>query len=666
MRSVMAGNCTLKNQSVALTLALRQNARHPQKARLQNLAYTKPHIMPDPTKTPFHFFAICAPEGAPAPTQTTPKRSEVPVEMTWDLTLVYPNEEVWEADFERIEATLPDFAKFSGNLDNAQTLLECLKMRDESGAQIGKLGSYASLSKAGDNANSDAQARYDRINGLYSRRAAATSFIEPQILALPPETLRSFLAQEPGLKEYEYYFHTLERERAHTRSAEVEEVLAQLSESMGAAQAAFRNFNNADLKFPNVRDENGLEQELTHGKYINFLQSEDQGVRRRAFEAMHGEFSKWRNTLATTLGGTVKSHVAISRVRAYDSVLNMELDPDAIPTSVYTNLISTVHERLPVLHRYLRLRKKRLGLDTLKMWDLYVPIVENVERSIPFEEGKRLVMESIKPLGEYPAQIIARGFEERWIDVLENEGKTSGAFSNGSFLTPPYMLLNYQEKLESVFTLAHEWGHSLHSYLSRESQPYVYSGYTIFVAEVASTLLEALLSHYMLEYAKQKGDKELQMYLLNQIAERFRTTLFRQTLFAEFELRIHEIIERNEALTAEGMSEIYLEINRAYYGAEVEVDELAAIEWARIPHFYYGYYVYQYATGISAAQSLAKQILAEGAPAVERYLEFLRGGSSKTSIDLLKGAGVDMTTPAPIHAALDAFEEAVAQMEALV
>ena len=631
----------------------------------QARAYTEARsIMPETTKPPFHFLAICAPESASAPTPT-PKRSEVPVEMTWDLTLVYPDVQAWEADFERIEATLPNFARFSGKLDNARSLLECLQMRDESGAQIGKLGSYASLSKSGDNANPEAQSRYDRISGLYSRSAAATSFIEPQILELPPETLRSFVAAEEGLKVYEYYFHTLERERAHTRSAEVEEVLAQLSESMGSAQAAFRQFNNADLKFPNVLDENGVEQELTHGKYINFLQSDNREVRQRAFEAVHGEFSKWRNTLATTLGGTVKGHVAQSRVRGYDSVLNMELDPDAIPTSVYTNLISTVHERLPVLHRYLRLRKKRLGLETLKMWDLYVPIVENVERDIAFEEGKRLVMESIKPLGEHPTQIIARGFQERWIDVLENEGKTSGAFSNGSFLTPPYMLLNYQEKLESVFTLAHEWGHSLHSYLARESQPYVYSGYTIFVAEVASTLLEALLSHHLLEDAKQKGDKELQMYLLNQIAERFRTTLFRQTLFAEFELRIHEIIERNEALTAQGMSDLYLEINRAYYGAEVEVDEIAAIEWARIPHFYYGYYVYQYATGISAAQSLAGQILAEGAPAVERYLEFLRGGSSKTSIDLLKGAGVDMTTPAPIHAALDAFENAVAQMEAL-
>ena len=649
---------------------MRRGLARPNRTR-QIPSYTMTRIMSPHTKSfrdnsPFHFFAISETEAAPAPS-VTPKREDVPVEMTWDLTLVYPGVEAWEADFERIEAALPAFAAFSGKLSDARQLLECLRLRDESGAQIGKLGSYASLSKSSDNTNPEAQSRYDRISGLYARRAAATSWIEPQILELDPETLRSLLETEPELGVYAYYFQTLERERAHTRSAEVEEVLAVLGEPLGAAQTAFRQFDNADLKFPPVMDENGAPQELTHGKYINFLQSENREVRQRAFETMHGEFAKWRNTLAATLGGTVKTHVAIARVRGYNSVLNMELDPDAIPTSVYTNLISTVHERLPVLHRYLRLRKKRLGLDTLKMWDLYVPIVPNVERKVAYTEGKRLVMESIKPLGEQPSQIIKRGFEERWIDVLENEGKTSGAFSNGSFLTPPYMLLNYQEKLESVFTLAHEWGHSLHSYLSRETQPYVYSGYTIFVAEVASTLLEALLSHYHApRRAKPKATSELQMYLLNQIAERFRTTLFRQTLFAEFELRIHEIIEQNEALTAQKMSEIYLDINRAYYGAEVEVDDIAAIEWARIPHFYYGYYVYQYATGISAAQSLAKQILAEGAPAVERYLQFLRGGSSQTSIDLLKGAGVDMTTPAPIHAALNAFEEAVAQMEALV
>jgi oligoendopeptidase F len=598
-------------------------------------------------------------------TTITPKRSEVPVELTWDLSVLYTSEEAWEADFNSIESQISDFEAYVGNLNDASTLLKCLQFRDETGQLIGKLYTWASLNKSGDNGDPAHQARYDRISGLYSRRAAATSFIEPEILTIPTENLAEMVASEEGLKQYEYYFETLERSRAHTRSGEVEEVLAQLAETRGAAEAAFRMFDHVDLKFPNVKDENGVEQELTHGKYTNFLQSTDARVREDAFMAMHGTFKNWKNTLATTLSATVKSHVAMSRIRKYPSVLHSELDPDAIPTSVYTNLLSTVRERLPVLHRYLRLRKKMLGLDELKMWDLYVPMIENVDRAITYEDAKQLVIDSMAPLGEEPTAVVKRGFEERWVDVLENEGKTSGAFSDGSYLTPPYMLMNYQEKLESVFTLAHEWGHSLHSYMSREAQPYIYSGYTIFVAEVASTLLEALLSHKMLEDARAQGDKDLQLYLLNQTAERFRTTLYRQTLFAEFELRIHEIVEKNEALTADLMTEIYLGINRDYYGAEVTVDEIAGIEWARIPHFYYGYYVYQYSTGISAAQSLAREILKEGEPAVERYLNFLRGGGSKTSIDLLKGAGIDMTTPDPINAAIDIFEETIAEMEKL-
>ncbi len=598
-------------------------------------------------------------------TKTNPKRHEVPAEMTWDLSHIYTSNQEWESDFSTIESQLTAFEAFKGQLDKPQSLLECLRFRDESGQLIGKLYTYASLKKSGDNGDSESQARYDRISGLYARRAAATSFIEPEILEIPGEKLRSIVAGESGLWLYEYYFETLERSRAHSRSGEVEEVLAQLAETRGAAEQAFRMFDHVDLKFPRVKDENGTEQELTHGTYSNFLQSSDRNVREAAFRAMHSTFESWKNTLAATLTGTVKSHVAMARIRKYPSVLHAELSPDAIPTEVYTNLIATVRERLPVLHRYLALRKKMLGLEELQMWDLYVPMIANVERKITCEAGKTLVLDAIAPLGDAPRAVLQRGFDERWVDWLENEGKTSGAFSGGSYLTPPYILMNYQEKLESVFTLAHEWGHSLHSQMSREAQPSIYAGYTIFVAEVASTLLEALLSHKMLQDAREADDKDLQLYLLNQTAERFRTTLYRQTLFAEFELKIHERVEKNEALTADWMTETYGQINRDYYGAEVTVDEISFIEWARIPHFYYGYYVYQYATGISAAQSLARQILKEGQPAVERYLNFLRGGGSKTSIDLLRGAGIDMATPAPINAAIDIFEETIAEMEKL-
>lgn len=595
----------------------------------------------------------------------TPKRSEVPVELTWDLSVVYASADDWEADFKKLESHIPAFAAFTGQLDKPTVLLECLKLRDETGEQLGKLYSWANLRKSEDNGNSDSVARADRISGLYARWGAALSYVEPEILALAAGSLASMTDQEPALGLYTYYFETLERRRPHTRTAEVEEVLAQLRESRRACEQAFRAFNNADLKFPSIKDEDGVEQELTHGKYINFLQSTDRRVREDAFKAVHGTYHGWRNTVAGTLGGNVKAHVAMARIRQYPSYLHLELQPEAIPTEVYTNLLATVRERLPVLHRYLRLRKKMMGLEELQMWDLYVPIVAEIERKFPYEDGKRLVLESVEPLGPTVREIIQGGFEQRWVDVLENEGKTSGAFSDGSYLTPPYILMNWQDRLDSVFTLAHEWGHSLHSYLSREAQPSVYSDYTIFVAEVASTLLEALLSHRMLEQARAENDTAMQLYLLNQQAERFRTTLYRQSLFAEFELKIHTAVESNEALTADSLSAIYGAINQDYYGAEVTVDPIAAIEWSRIPHFYYGYYVYQYATGISAAQTLARQILAEGEPAVARYLEFLRGGGSKTSIDLLKGAGVDMTSPAPINAALDIFDETVAEMERL-
>jgi oligoendopeptidase F len=380
---------------------------------------------------------------------------------------------------------------------------------------------------------------------------------------------------------------------------------------------------------------------------------------------MHGEYSKWRNTLAASLSGAVKANVFNARVRKYESALHAALSPDEIPTEVYTNLIGAVRERLPVLHRYLRLRKKMLGLDDMQMWDLYVPMVKEVEREIPYEEAKRSVAQSLQPMGDQYLRVLDRAFNERWIDVLENEGKTSGAFSDGAYTTPPYILMNWQDNLNNAFTLTHELGHSLHSHFTRETQPYVYSHYTIFVAEVASTLNEALLTNYMQKQAKEQGDRALQLYLLNSYAERFRTTLYRQTMFAEFELMIHQTVERGEALTAESMSDSYLQLNKDFYGAEVNVDDCVSIEWSRIPHFYYDFYVYQYATGISAAAALSKQIVEEGQPAVERYLNFLRGGGSDTSINLLRGAGVDMATPQPVHQALNVFDSIIGQMEEL-
>lgn len=598
-------------------------------------------------------------------TKTLPKRGEVPLELTWDLTLIYADAAAWDADFARVEASLAEITAQQGRLTSAAAILAMLQGQDEIGQLFGRLYSYASLLRSQDNADAEAQGRVERLKMLGTRLATASAWIEPELLATPSEELATLRAGEPGLALYDYYFETLERRRPHVRSAEVEDVLALAREATGATATVYKLFSDADLKFPEIADDKGEKSELTHGRYIRFLESRDRGVRENAFRTMHGEYTRWRNTLAASLSGSVKATVFEARARRYPSALNAALDPDAIPTAVYTNLISTVHERLPVLHRYLRLRKKLLGLPDLQMWDLYVPMVGAVEKKVPYDEAKTLLLDASAPLGEKYGSILKKGLESRWVDVMENEGKTSGAFSDGSYTTPPYILMNWQDNLTNAFTLAHEFGHSAHSFLTRQTQPYVYSNYTIFVAEVASTLNEALLTNHLQKQAEASGDRELQLYLLNAYAERFRTTLYRQTMFAEFELMLHQSTESGEALTAENMSERYLELNKQFYGAEVNVDDCVAIEWARIPHFYYGFYVYQYATGISAAAALAQQILSEGEPAVERYLGFLSGGSSKTSIDLLRGAGVDMASPAPVHQALNVFDGIIEKMEGL-
>jgi oligoendopeptidase F len=599
-------------------------------------------------------------------TARLPQRHEVAADLTWDLSVVYADDAAWENDFARIEKLCADFAPLQGTLSqSAQSLLHVLQKRDEIGIALSQLYSYASLRRSEDNANGESQARADRAVMLYTKFGSVSAWVEPEILALPAEQVRAFLQQESGLQTYNYYLQTLENRRPHVRSSEVEDVLAQAGEALYSPGTIFKLFNNADLKFPTIRDETGRDVELSHGRYLSFLESRDRSVRENAFRAMHGEYFKWRNTLAASLGGNVKAHVFNARVRHYESALHASLEPNEIPVGVYHNLLSTVRERLPVLHRYLRLRKKLLNLPDLQMWDLYVPMVADVEKPFSISEATQAVIEASQPLGENYVSILKSGFANRWVDWIENEGKTSGAFSDGAYTTPPYILMNWQDDLNRTFTLAHEFGHSLHSHFTRESQPYIYSDYTMFVAEVASTLNEALLTHYLVKQAREAGDRALELSLWNHYAEGFRTTLYRQTLFAEFELRIHNLVESGEALTADSLCALYKSINDDYYGQEVTVDDCVSIEWARIPHFYYNFYVFQYATGISAATALSAQILEEGAPDVERYLNFLRGGSSDTSINLLRGAGVDMATPQPIHQALDVFNQTIARMEEL-
>jgi oligoendopeptidase F len=601
-------------------------------------------------------------------TQTlqTPTRDQIPVEMTWDLTLVYTDPKLWQDDFAKVEAWLPQLAALEKTLTaDAKSLLAGLQLNDEAALLFYKLYTYAHLKQCEDNANAESQARAGKLELLGTRLMSATAFVEPLLLELSPEKIDQWMQEETGLQLYRRYFDRLNAKRKHVRSGEIEHLLASASDALGAVSNAFNFFDNADLKFPSIPNGKGENEQLTHGNYIDFLQNPNREVRENAFRTMHGEFQKWRNTVAALLAGNVHSHIFTARAHHYESALEAALDRNEVPVDVYKNLISAVRERLPVLHRYLRFRKKRLNLPELQMWDLYVPLAGEIERPLSYADAQQKVLLSVAPLGKEYGEIVQKSFDSRWIDVLENQGKTSGAFSDGSFATPPYMLLNWKDKLHSAFTLAHEMGHSLHSYFSRKNQPFLYSDYTIFVAEVASTLNEALLTNYLVEEAKAAGDRELQFYLLNEYAERFRATLYRQTLFAEFELFIHETAEAGEALTAELMSQKYFQINQDYYGAEVNIDEITAIEWARIPHFYYNFYVYQYATGISAATALSQQILTEGAPAVERYLHFLSGGSSKTPVDLLKGAGVDMTSPQPVHQALDVFDDIIGQMEVL-
>jgi oligoendopeptidase F len=595
--------------------------------------------------------------------QTLPPRSQVAVADTWALERIYADDASWEADFARVEGMIPALAGFQGRLgESGATLLAGLRQRDELHQLLDQVMVYARMRRDEDNGNSTYQALTDRSMSLATRVSAAGAFIEPEILAIEDEQIAAFLAAEPDLGLYGHHLEELRRQRAHIRSTEVEELLAQAGEIARAPGAVFTMLNNADLTFPTIRDENGAEVELTKGRYLRLLESHDRRVRQDAFEAMYSTYGKVINTIGATLGSSVKRDVFYARARRHDSSLAAALEPNNIPLSVYHNLLGTVEANLGHLHRYLRLRRRLLGLDDLHMWDLYVPMIQEVQRAIPYAEAKELVVAAFAPLGAEYVASTAEGLAARWVDIYENQGKTSGAYSGGAFSTQPYILMNYQDTLDSVFTLAHELGHSLHSQYSRLARPYVYAYYTIFVAEVASTLNEALLTHHLLQGT---SDRRFRMALINRFLEQFRTTLYRQTMFAAFELQIHEHAEAGGALTPDWFNATYKALNERYYAAEVIIDDPIRLEWSRIPHFYRAFYVYQYATGLSAAVALSHQILAEGQPAVDRYLAFLRGGSSDYSINLLRGAGVDMASPAPVQLALDEFGRLVGELEAL-
>lgn len=589
-----------------------------------------------------------------------PKRSEVPEQFKWALEDIYATDEKWTEDLQKLKAMPERIAAFKGRLsESADTLYDFMQLSDEISVLCDSLGNYAQRRSDEDTANAKYQGFIGQLMNAYVAVNSAGSFETPEIISIEEDKLQKFYEDKPELKLYKRALDKLRRKKAHILSEAEEKILALTGEMGQSPENIYSMFSDADLRFPDAVDKDGKAHQVTHGSYIPLVQSDDRVLRKSAFESMYGTFDKFKNTCAATLSAQIKAVNFYAKARRYDSSLEAALDGTEVPVSVYKNLIEAVHDNMHYMYDYVALRKKLLGVDELHFYDLYTPVVPDADMKITFEEAKETVLKALAPMGEDYLAILKEGFENRWIDVYENEGKTSGAYSAGARVHP-YVLLNHKDTLNCMFTLAHEMGHAIHSYLSNKNQPVVYSDYVIFVAEVASTCNEALLMQYLL---KNTEDKKQRAYLINYFLEQFRTTLYRQTMFAEFELKINEMVAAGESLTAEGLNELYGELNKLYFGDGIVLDDEIKLEWARIPHFYYDYYVYQYATGYSAAIALSQRILKYGEPAVKDYIGFLKGGCSTDPISLLKGAGVDMATTQPINEALAMFGDLVKEME---
>lgn len=596
--------------------------------------------------------------------QRLKSRTEIPETNKWQLEDIFNSNEQWEKEFSYIETLLGEGGQFEGHLaENSDTLIKCFGWMDDLSLRIEEVYSYARMRRDEDNRDARYQAMTDRAGALAVKVSSAVSFVIPELLTMPEGRLEEFRATAPEIEQYNQALDDILRKKKHVLSSNEEKLLAQMGELAEAPGAIFSMANNADLKFPSIENDLGQMVELTKGNFIQFMESPKQSVRQAAFGTLYRTYEKQRNTWAATLNGSIKSDVFFAKARNYPSAIEASLDDDRVPLKVYDSLIDTVHQFLPQMHRYVQLRRKALKLDELHMYDIYVPIVPETSMTITYEEAKKMVAEGLHPLGEEYINILEEGFEKKWIDVYENEGKTSGAYSWGTYRSHPYVLLNHQDTLDSMFTLAHEMGHSLHTFFSNRTQPHLYAGYKIFVAEVASTLNEALVMEDLL---KKTTDPKILAYLINHYLEQFRGTIFRQTMFAEFEKKVHSVVEEGGALTADNLSEIYHRLNAVYYGTEVVLDPEIALEWARIPHFYNAFYVYKYATGFSAAIAFARAILTEGEPAVARYIKFLSSGSSDYPIELLRQAGVDMETPVPVRNALEVFTGLVERLETLL
>lgn len=590
-------------------------------------------------------------------------RSEQKTEDKWKIEDIYGTDALWEADFDKAAKYISDGCRYQGKLaQSAEILRKALEESDKLELLVERLYVYANMKYYEDMGNGTYQALAGRAQNLMSDFYGKYSFMEPEILAMDEKILKEY-CREPQLKPYKQYISNILRQKEHILTEEMEMVLAEAGKMAQAAKDIFGSFNNADIRFGEITDENGNKTELTLGRYVHFLESRNRGVRKDAYERLYDTYGSHINTLAACYNANVTQARFFAGQRHYDTTLQASLDSANIPVSVYEGLLTAVGNHLDLMHRYVSLRKRALKLEELHMYDVYAPLVEDFDMKVSYEEAKETIVKGLAPLGEKYISILKNGFDSGWVDVYENKGKRSGAFSWGTYGVHPYVFMNYQGNLDSVFTLAHEMGHAIHTYLSNKNQPHIYSGYRIFVAEVASTCNEALLIRHLIEKSTDRKEKA---YLINHFMEQFKGTMFRQAMFAEFEKEAHALAESGQILTAEVLNEMYLNLNRRYFGPDMEMDEQIAMEWGRIPHFYTPFYVYQYATGFAAAVAISERILEMGQPAVEGYMEFLSSGSSDYPIEVLKKAGVDMSRPQALEGAFKVFEELLDKFEELL
>lgn len=593
-----------------------------------------------------------------------PKREELPENLTWDLTKIFSSDQEFDEKYLELSEKLKKSEKYKETLDQgASQFLDAIEFVLSVYRQTEIIYVYAHLKNDQDTGNTEYQALYARASSLFSKVSEAVSWFEPEILQLSDERIWQYFKEEPKLEVYRHYIQQIVDNRAHVLSADQESLLAGAGEIFEASSDTFAVLNNADLVFPTIEGEKGEKVQLSHGVYGQLLESTDRSVREAAFKGLYSVYEQFRNTFASTLSTHIKGHNFKAKVRNYSSAREASLSNNHIPESVYDTLVAVVNKHLPLLHRYMELRKRLLEVEKLHMYDLYTPVLGEAPITFTYEEAKEKALEALKPMGEEYMTIVEKAFSERWIDVVENKGKRSGAYSSGSYDTNPYILLNWHDTLDQLFTLVHEMGHSVHSYFTRSNQPYVYGDYSIFLAEIASTTNENILTEYLLETEK---DPRVRAYVLNHYLDGFKGTVFRQTQFAEFEHFMHTEDEKGVPLTSEYLSDSYGKLNAKYYGPAVEEDPEIKFEWSRIPHFYYNYYVFQYSTGFSAASALAKRILSQEPDALENYLAYLKAGNSDYPVEVMKKAGVDMTQAAYIEDAMSMFEQRLNELEELI